>query len=100
MAQYLVGYLARDVLVVLRDLFRHQLSVRKAMKKIKVVSAKNLPSRWPFTATAAWWLLLDRFHAPPVAWGVFYTLATIVWIISIACTFCQESADPFERVVK
>jgi hypothetical protein len=66
------------------------------MKKTKVVSTKNLPVRVPTVATIAWWLLLDRLHVSPIAWGVFYTLAAIIWIITIVGLFVQESADPFE----
>lgn len=66
-------------------------------KKLKVVHVRNLPTRLPVLATIAWWLLLDRLQAPPVAWGVFYTLAAIIWILSIIGVFLQESADPFDR---
>ncbi|MFL9904628.1 hypothetical protein PQR71_41960 [Paraburkholderia fungorum] len=67
------------------------------MKKIKVIKMKNLPARFPIIATIVWWMLLDHFHVPPVAWGVFYTLAGLIWIISIAAVFMQESVDVIER---
>ena len=67
------------------------------MKKAKVVKVANLPARFPIVATAVWWMLFDRLHAPPLAWGVFYTLAAIIWVISIFAVFNQESVDLFER---
>lgn len=41
-------------------------------------------SPWPpATATAVVWLILDRFHVPGWAWGVFWTLTALIWIASI-----------------
>lgn len=67
------------------------------MKRIKVVAAKHIPARLPVTGTIAWFLLLDRFHVPPVAWGVFWTLEFLFWAICIVGICVQESIDPFER---
>jgi hypothetical protein len=67
------------------------------MKKNKVVKMTNLPARFPIVATVAWWLLMDRLHMPPIGWGVFYTLAAIIWGASIFAVFNQDPVDLFDR---
>jgi hypothetical protein len=67
------------------------------MKKIKVIKMKNLPGRLPIVGTIAWWLLLDRSNVSPVAWGVFYTLEALIWIICSVVLFMQEPVDVIER---
>lgn len=67
------------------------------MKNIKVIKVANLPVRLPILATIVWWLLLDRLHAPALAWGIFLTLATIVWVVAILVLFNQEPIDLFKR---
>jgi hypothetical protein len=37
----------------------------------------------PITTSAVSWLLLDHFHAPGWAYGVFFTLAGIVWLAAL-----------------
>lgn len=50
------------------------------MKMTKVISRKQLPSRFPLGSTIAVWLLLDRLHAPSWTYGVFWTLFGFFWI--------------------
>jgi hypothetical protein len=70
------------------------------MKKNKVIKMTNLPTRLPIVASIAWWLFMDRLNVSPVAWGVFYTLAAIIWALSIFCVFNQENVDLFDRGAK
>ena len=60
---------------------------------MKRIAYKNLPATWPITPTIAFWLLLDRIGVGDVAWGVFYTLAAIVWVIVAVAVFNTEQVD-------
>ena len=62
----------------------------------KVVSEKNLPTRFPIINTAVFYLLLDRFDASGWAWGVVFTILAIAWIISIIRFIKQEQVELFK----
>ena len=47
---------------------------------MKVISFKQLPTRLPFQFTAVIYLLMDRFSAGALAWGIVGTLMAIIWI--------------------
>ena len=60
---------------------------------MKRIAYKNLPATWPITPTIVFWLLLDRIGVGDVAWGVFYTLAAIVWVTVAVVVFNTEQVD-------
>lgn len=61
---------------------------------MKVISAKYLPSKLPITGTIAWGLLLKQLHANQLVWGVFATLAVIIWIAQIIAWWNDEPVHP------
>ena len=63
---------------------------------MKAIDRKNIPPAAPVMATITWWLLLDRLHVGDVVWGVFYTLAGIIWAASIYALYKAEPIDIFE----
>ena len=63
---------------------------------MKTIARKNQPPTAPFLATITWWLFLDRLDVGDVAWGVFYTVAAIVWTLAIYIVFKTEQVDIFE----
>ena len=63
---------------------------------MKTIDRKNLTPTAPVTFTVMWWLLLDRLGVGDVAWGVFYTLAGIIWAASIYALYKAEPIDIFE----
>jgi hypothetical protein len=63
------------------------------MKKPKVIASKQLPSRLPTVATIAWFLLLDRFHAPGWLWGAMGVLFAIFWGGAIYAMYVQEPVE-------
>ena len=63
---------------------------------MKTIARKNIPPSAPVIPTIAWWLLLDRLDVGGVAWGVFYTVAAIVWAASIFSAFKAEQVDIFK----
>lgn len=72
------------------------------MKRSKVIAYKNAassPVRVPWSA-ATMWLVMDRFHAPEWAWGVFWFFWIIMFVASIV-GFCHEDQiDIFEEKPK
>lgn len=50
------------------------------MKKKVVVAHKHRRSYFPVTGTLVWWLAIDRLAPPSWVWGVFWTLAVLVWV--------------------
>ncbi len=61
------------------------------MKRKKVIAWENgatSPARVPWPAATVW-LLMDRFHAPEWAWGIFWCFWGFVLIAAII-TFCHE----------
>ena len=63
---------------------------------MKTIARKNQPPTAPLLATITWWLFLDRLDVGGVAWGVFYTVAAIVWTHAIYIVFKTEQVDIFE----
>lgn len=64
---------------------------------MKVISYKNLPTRWPVVATIAWWLLLDRLDAPGWLWGTLGTLLVIAWVACIYNICVQEQVNVVDK---
>ena len=60
---------------------------------MKRIAYKNLPAKWPIVPTITFWLLLDKIGVGDVAWGVFYTLAAIIWVIIAVAVFTTEQVD-------
>lgn len=60
----------------------------------KVISAKYLPSKLPVVGTIAWGLLLKEWHVSQWVWGVFATLAIIVWIAVSIAWWQDEQVHP------
>lgn len=60
---------------------------------MKRIAYKNLPPNWPITPTITLWLLLDRLGVGDVAWGVFYTLTAIFWVLIAVAVFNTEQVD-------
>lgn len=52
------------------------------MKKIKVISRKNLPMPLPVGPTIVVWLLLDRLKSPSWVWGAVGTVVAFLWLIA------------------
>lgn len=49
----------------------------------RVIHGSHLPAKLPIIPTAVVWLLMDRFHAGQLAWGITITLLIIIWLICI-----------------
>lgn len=65
------------------------------MSKRKVVSGKNLPSRFPIKTTAIVFILVDRFGIDGVWLGVIITILVVLWIIMIYVVLTQEQVEIF-----
>ncbi len=63
---------------------------------MKTIARKNQPPTAPVLATITWWLFLDRLDVGDVAWGVFYTVAAIIWVVSFYAMHKHEQVDIFE----
>jgi heme/copper-type cytochrome/quinol oxidase subunit 4 len=62
-------------------------------KLSRKIASRNIPSSLQITTDIAVWLLMDRLHAPGWAFGVFWTLVTIITIIVVAEWATSESVD-------
>lgn len=60
--------------------------------QVKVIHASNIPARLPIWATITGWLFFDRLNIPDWGWGVFWTMAALVWIGCIILVWKQERA--------
>jgi hypothetical protein len=63
--------------------------------KRKVIEYNNLPAHLPIVGSIAFWLLLDRLNVPGWAWGVYWTLISIIAICEIYIAVEQEKIDIF-----
>ena len=63
------------------------------MKKRKVIPRKFIPVRPPVTATGFHIFLLYYFSAPGWTWGVYLTLAAIIWPFIIVGVLNQKEDD-------
>ena len=64
----------------------------------KVVSSKNLPMRLPLAWTLLGWLALDHWNAPSWAYGAFWAILGIVWVVAIRrAIWLEESVDIFSN---
>jgi hypothetical protein len=63
----------------------------------KVITFKQLPTRFPATSTIAWWLLLDRFHVPGWCWGMWGTVWVLLWIAMIFMAW-QQRPTPLKEL--
>lgn len=64
------------------------------MKKKKVV--KNTPARLPISFTCLVYLMMDRFNASQLAWGIAGTIMAFIWVACIIAVSKQEMVDLFE----
>lgn len=62
-------------------------------KKRTVISAKQMPTHYPFISTAVVWFVLDRFKTPGWVWGIVGTLVVIYWSIIIYALFTEEQVE-------
>ena len=60
------------------------------MKKMKVLSWKNMPVRYPILHTAVLWLVLEHFNAPGWTKGVAWTVMGLLWVAAVLCRVQQE----------
>lgn len=58
-------------------------------KKIKI-SCDSLPTQGPLGFLAVVWLLLDRFQAPELAFGAYYTIAVLMIAGFIFALFTEK----------
>jgi len=65
--------------------------------KRKVVDRKNLPVYFPVQLTIIAYLLLDKFNASGLVWGIVGTLFVILWFGVIITWANQESFDIFKQ---
>ncbi len=65
------------------------------MKQNKVVADKNLPMRAPLWQSLLIWLMLDRLHAPGVAWGVAYTIMVMIWVVFFISFWTEKPTEIF-----
>jgi hypothetical protein len=65
------------------------------MKTRKVISPKNL-SKSPLLLGAVLYLLLDRFNASGVMWGIVGTIFGIMFIAWVIDLYHTENVDIFE----
>ena len=67
------------------------------MKKLKVISFKNLPVRIPFWGTAVIYLLMDKFNPSELVWGIVIAIWGLIFIFSIIACSTQETVNIFEK---
>lgn len=63
------------------------------MKKTKVISYRNLPTKTPFWTMAVTYLYLDTYNMPGWVWGMAATLFAIIWIVAIVAITNQVQVD-------
>lgn len=63
------------------------------MNKPKVIAMKQLPTKPPITATIAWFLLLDHFHAPAWLRGALGLWFAIIWTVVIIALYVQVPVE-------
>jgi len=67
---------------------------KKIMEKTYYI--KNTRIRLPIFQTATIYLIMDKFNASPILWGVIGTIWGIVWLFCIAGIAYQEGVDVFK----
>lgn len=63
------------------------------MKKKFVLSRKQMPSNIPLFHTALLFLILERFNASPLVWGIVGTLWAIILLACIYAVIRQETME-------
>ena len=66
------------------------------MKDRIVIKRRNLPTFLPVNGTLVTGLLLDRFHAPGILWGVAVTFWAFMWIATVIGLITEEPVDIFD----
>jgi hypothetical protein len=74
--------------------FRPEDRTMSQHRKIKI-SPESLPTRGPLGLLALVWLLLDRFHAPDIAFGAFYAIAVLM-LLGFGYAYFTEQYTPVE----
>lgn len=67
------------------------------MKKQKVISRKNLPSRFPLLFFLVLYLCLDKWNVPQWVWGVAGTFSFLLIVAYIWMLFQEEQTDIFDK---
>jgi hypothetical protein len=65
-------------------------------KENKVISYKNLPSRFPLIATVSFILACDYYNAAEWVWTIVIILLSLGWINSIYRVATQKTVDIFK----
>lgn len=68
------------------------------MKKRKVI--KNMPIKMPIAHTVLYTFLMDYYNASGVLWGIYLTLAVIIWVVVFIGIYNQEQIDVFNHKAK
>jgi hypothetical protein len=63
------------------------------MQKMRCISKGNLPPRLPFAATAAIWLLVDRYDVPGLWRGVILAVGAVWWFLVAVAWWVYEPVD-------
>ncbi len=58
---------------------------------------KNVPTKLPITSTVLYSFLLYYFNVDNIWWGIFITLYSIYWIVSVYAIIKQEGIDVFKK---
>jgi hypothetical protein len=59
-----------------------------------VIKRKHLPTNLPLGTTAWSWLLLDRFEAGGIVWGVWGTMVALLWLASLLAIRDEDHRVP------
>jgi hypothetical protein len=69
------------------------------MPKLKVISKKNLPTRFPLVSSCVAFLMLERFHAAGWIWGVAGTCFAVLWVACFYTAFNETQIDLLDEGV-
>jgi hypothetical protein len=67
------------------------------MKKLKVISPKNLPARPPLTFSTVVVLTLDRLHAAGYLWGAAIAVLVLIWAAFFVGLYSCEHVEIFKK---
>ena len=66
------------------------------MKRRKVISYMNLPTRFPITSTMTQFLLLKYLNVPDTIWGIWITLSIIWHLLCLVAFWTEKTTDIME----
>lgn len=70
------------------------------MNKLRYISPKNLPPSLPILTTAVVYLLLDKFNASQLVWGIVITLLVIYWLSVLFAVITADLVDVLPKEEK